>query len=1155
MLKHDYIISLMTLEKKLRILISNQVNQSGFCEGFKLPKFNFIKDINHLELDHDAHLTAFPTERMLLQSFDLDLIKDIIQLQSDELFMIDPLSILCASSSMTDAQELTENDFYLTKLIEAKSSSLAQSHDNACFDSKMDDKTDMLQDQSLYLPKAYMEAVEDIKFVIVHRFSDFLEYEKTRQNCYYIACTDVKEEVVQYLQKGVLFICYTGSDYDAAIQYVLSVAKEYDNKYAQYQNDMMSAADLGQLIQKGNILDKAIVDQRLDDFLEVINEIKKNHKHILSDRDLDEGLDQQRTAMLDKKAYQAALQSIVMLKNDENILPLKSEKKVAIVGDWFENEEYIKSRYTNAPKQLDKPFEHLNICTEINAVGYAHGYLKGKEDASLIPLAVDLCRNAEIAVLYLWKNEDEEHLSEVQLQLIQAIYGTGCKIVAIINSSNYFDLSFADQCSAILFITDGGQNVRNATLDLLNGDEAPAGFLAAPWHLKSENQNESQLDIRYPFGYGLSYGSVQYQNLKVTENGATIQATNIGTKSCYALCLLYVKSDDPDDFFFQKQLRGFKKVYLRPSESKLIEMSFDSFTFRQFISPKKGYGNRKGEYIISIWENESKEVENTTISLAETTISYYEAFNQLNLAEPETDIDEFMASCEKETPMPHKKKIAIWLAFYLYFNIVLIVTFISIFVFMRSKYQQGYLWAWIITLATIVIFNVVMIGILIHFKRAKKRLLEQSSTLPNVFASLNIFGETNVIFKQQPVLEAKPVVSSDEVVEVDENQERPLLEEIEDVEQNNLDELVEQSTVSEEDLAEYEAQMKAIEELNMAALFNNDSVEETIVYDKESNLSQLIDRFIQFAKGKGLIIEPSCVRSIFGHLCSSKLIIFSSQSLELMPLFLEVLTTFLGNTPHILHANDSWISTFDISWYKDENGNYVKTEFINDIYNANKQKESINLAIIDQVNMTNVTYYSQELIDFAATPKRHHSIRINQKISVPIAENTIFILIPNVNSYLTNIPDSLAKNASCIELLMYAGVASEAQEEQINCLSYPYLEELIFESKKDNYLSEEAWKKIDAFYQELNKLFPIQMESRFTTMVERYAALLLDCGEFEQDVIDAVVAEKIIPIVACSDFAKDEKNHKMIIDIIEKVFGQGNANKTIRAFHKLMVSE
>ncbi len=1148
MLKHDYIISLMTLEKKLRILISNQANKSGTCEGFKLPKFNFIKDMNQLELEHDASLTAFPTERMLFQSFDLELIKDVIQLQADELFMLDPLSILCASSSMNDVQNLTENDYYLTKLIEAKSSSLAQAHDNACFDSKIDDKTDMIQDQSLYLPKAYMESVENIKFVIVHHFSDFLEYQKTRQNCYYIACTDVKEEVIQYLQKGVLFICYTGSDYDAAIQYVLSAVNEYDDKYAQYQNDLISAVYLGLQIEKGYILDKAIVDQRLDDFLEVINEIKKEHKHIQNDQDLDESLEQQRKAKLDKKAYQAALQSIVMLKNDGDTLPLRSEKKVAIIGDWFENDEYIKSRYTNAPKKMDKPFEHLNICTEINAVGYAHGYLKGNEDVSLIPLAVDLCRQAEIAVLYLWKNDEEEHLSNVQLQLIQAIYETGCKIVAIINSSNYFDLSFADQCSAILLVTDGGQNARNATLDILNGDEAPAGFLAAPWYL-----NESHA-IRYPFGYGLSYGTVQYHHLKVTETGATIQVTNISAKPCYALCLLYVKSNDPDDSFFQKQLRGFKKVFLQPSESKLIEMNFDSFTFRQFISPKKGYGNRKGEYIISIFENESKEVQYTTISLAETTISYYETFNQLNLAGPESDIDEFMASYEQESPMPHKKKIAIWLALYLYFNIVLIVAFVSIFLFMRSKYQQSYLWAWIITLATIVIFNVVMFGILIHFKMVKKRLLEESTTLPNVFASLNVFGETNVIIKPQPV-EPKPVGPIDEVVEVEENQETPILEEVGDIEQNNLDELVEQSTVSEEDLAEYEAQMKAIEELNMASLFNNDSIEETIVYDKESNLSQLIDRFIQFAKGKGLIIEPSCVRSIFGHLCSSKLIIFSSKSLELMPLFLEVLTTFLGNTPHILHASDSWISTFDISWYKDTNGNYVKTEFINDVYKANKQKESINLAIIDQVNMTNVMYYSQELIDFAATPKTHHSIKINQKISVPIAENTIFILIPKDNFYLQNIPDSLAKNASCIELLMYAGQAAETQEKQINCLSYPYFEELILDSKKDNYLSEEAWKKIDAFYQELNKLFPIQMESKFATMVERYAALLLDCKEFEQDVVDAVVAEKIIPIVACSEFVKDEKNHKTIIDIIEKIFGQGNANKTIRAFHNLMVSE
>lgn len=1150
MLKHDYIISLMTLEKKLRILISNQINKSGTCEGFHLPKFNFIEEINHNELDQATPLTAFPSERMLLQSFDLDLMKDVFQMQSNELFKIDPLSILCASSSMSDAKDLTENDFYLTKLIETKSSGLAQAHDNACFDSKIDEQTDVLQDQYLCLPKAYMESIEDIKYVIVHRFSDFLEYEKTRQNCYFIACTDVKEEIVQYLQKGVLFICYTGNDYDQAIQYVLGAVDEYENKFGQYKNDLISATDLGHQIQDGKIIDKTIIDQRLDDFLEVINHIKKQQKRVIEDQELDENLEQKRIAMTDKKAYEAALQSIVMLKNETEILPLKSEKKVAIIGDWFENDEYILSRYTNLPMKMDKPFDHLNICTEINAVGYAHGYLKGKIDNSLIPIAVDLCKEAEIAVLYLWKDKEEVNLSATQLQLIQSIYETGCKIVAIINSNTYFDLTFADQCSAILFVTDGGQDVRIATLDILNGDAAPAGFLATPWYINANQQN----GIRYPFGYGLSYSMVQYKELKVTENGATVQATNIGSKPCYALCLLYVQSYEPDNFFHQKQLRGFKKVYLRPSESKLIEFDFDSFTFRQLISPKKGFGIKKGDYSISIYENESKEVLDTTISLAEATISYYEAFNQLNLAEEENDIDEFMASCEKESPMSHKKKMAIWLTFNIYFNLVFIVSFILIFITMRSKNQQNFIVAWIATSIILVLFNVVMVGLLIHMKKANKRYLEQSRTIPNVFASLNVFGETNVVI-QKTISQVKPMTSSDEVVEVEEENEVPILEENVNVEQKDLDELVEQSTVSEEDLVEYEAQMKAIEELNMSTLFNNDVVEETIVYDKESSLLQIIDRFIQFAKGKGLMIEPSCVRSIFGHLCSSKLIIFSSKSLELMPLFLEVLTTFLGDTPHILHASDRWVSSFNISWYKDESGNYIKTGFINDVYTANKQKESINLAIIDQVSMKNVAYYSQEIIEFAETPKRRHSIRINQTISVPIAENTIFIFIPTQNSYLATLPESLAKNAACIELLMYAGQALNTQEEQITCLSYPYLEELIYEAKKVNYLSEENWKKIDAFYQELNKLFPIQMESKFTTMVERYAALLLDCGEFEQDVIDAVAAELIIPIVACSDFAKNEQNHKTIVDVIEKVFGQGNASKTIRAFNNLMVSK
>jgi beta-glucosidase len=192
-------------------------------------------------------------------------------------------------------------------------------------------------------------------------------------------------------------------------------------------------------------------------------------------------------------------------------------------------------------------------------------------------------------------------------------------------------MPWADQAAAILHGYLGGQAGAGALLDIITGKVCPSGKLAetypyqyadtpsAPYYPAKEKGSECREGlyigyryfdtvgkaVRYPFGYGLSYTSFSYDNLRITEQGVTFDLTNTGNFDGAEVAQLYVGKSDQKIFAPKKQLKGFQKVFLKENETKTVTIPFDDKTFRYYNTAASSWEIEGGQYEIYVAANVS----------------------------------------------------------------------------------------------------------------------------------------------------------------------------------------------------------------------------------------------------------------------------------------------------------------------------------------------------------------------------------------------------------------------------------------------------------------------------------------------------------------------------------------------------------------------
>ena len=382
---------------------------------------------------------------------------------------------------------------------------------------------------------------------------------------------------------------------------------------------------------KDGALEEKILDQAVERILRIIFEYADHRKP------------QEFTMEKDhEEAQHIAEESMVLLKNENHILPLKTSEKAAFIGGFARN-----PRFQGGGSSHINCFKITNVLDSVPCdaqVVYAEGFPADRDfyDKALADEAVKAAAEADKAVIFAGLPEsfesegyDRSHmrLPECQNRLITEILKVQPNTVIVLHNGSPVEMPWLGEIKGLLETYLGGQAGGAAAANILYGKINPSGKLAETMPLKlSDNPSylnfgggekveyregifvgyryydTKEMDVAFPFGYGLSYTTFAYSNLKLSMENPTekdtvmvsADITNTGKSAGKEVVQLYIRDLTGSAIRPEKELKGFEKVFLEPGETKTVTMELNKRSFAWYNTKLHDWFAASGDYEILV---------------------------------------------------------------------------------------------------------------------------------------------------------------------------------------------------------------------------------------------------------------------------------------------------------------------------------------------------------------------------------------------------------------------------------------------------------------------------------------------------------------------------------------------------------------------------
>lgn len=374
---------------------------------------------------------------------------------------------------------------------------------------------------------------------------------------------------------------------------------------------------------KDGSLDEKVLDERVDKVVELIVKSKP-------------ALEKTHTFNVDahhKIAQEIAEGSMVLLKNDDNILPLKAGQKVAVIGEMAKA-----PRYQGAGSSVINPTKLDNAFDEMKKLGvdmtYAQGYYKSaptkkeknsrRPESQLVSEAVEAAKKADVAVVFVGLTEEFEgegydrvgiDMPENHNALVAKVAEANPNTVVVLAGGSVVFMPWVDKVKGLLNSGLGGQAGGAAVANILTGVVNPSGKTSETYPVSFEENptygnypggpvtaehresvyigyryyDAAKKDVVFPFGFGLSYTTFEYSDIKLSADNikdtdtltVSFKLKNTGAVDGAEVVQVYVADKESTIFRPEKELRAFTKVFLKAGEEKEVsfELSKRAFAF------------------------------------------------------------------------------------------------------------------------------------------------------------------------------------------------------------------------------------------------------------------------------------------------------------------------------------------------------------------------------------------------------------------------------------------------------------------------------------------------------------------------------------------------------------------------------------------------
>ncbi|WP_336785053.1 beta-glucosidase family protein [Paenibacillus sp. MMO-177] len=394
-----------------------------------------------------------------------------------------------------------------------------------------------------------------------------------------------------------------------------------------------NAKAIVEAVKKGT-LDEAVLDSSVRRILDLVAKTTAGSEQAAEAADYHE------------LARKAAAESIVLLKNDNGILPLDRETlgSVAVIGRFAKQPRIQGAGSANVtPTRVDIPFDELeSLAGSSVKLSYAEGYPQEDiVDDRLIAESVAIAAASEAAILFVGQPEFAEsemhdlkgiELPAHQVKLIQAVAAVQPRCIVVTSSGSALAMrAWVQQVPGVIHSWLGGQGSGKAIADILLGAANPSGKLSEtfpvklsdnPSHMRIRGENgklhyreglfigyryydKKELAPEFPFGHGLSYTSFAYSGLKTVQQPdgqveVTFKVANTGSVSGKEVVQLYVHDEECKWTRPEKELKAFAKIELAPGEAKEVSFVLEERDFAYYNTKFGKWVAETGYFLISV---------------------------------------------------------------------------------------------------------------------------------------------------------------------------------------------------------------------------------------------------------------------------------------------------------------------------------------------------------------------------------------------------------------------------------------------------------------------------------------------------------------------------------------------------------------------------
>ena len=447
---------------------------------------------------------------------------------------------------------------------------------------------------------------------------------------------DSSEYLTKILRDEWGFDGYVVSDWGAVNDRVkaLKAGLDLEMPHGSDENDEMIVKAV-----KSGALDEKILDLTCERILDIIFRYTQNRDE---------------TAVFDyekdhETAAEVESECMVLLKNENNILPLDGSKKIAFIGKYAKTPRYQGggSSHINSWK-VESALDAAKSIPQLANVTFAEGYQDEKDEVVKVlqDEAVKTAADADIAVLFIglpdnFESEgyDRKHMNlpNCQNELVQKVLEVQKNVVIVLHNGSPVIMPWKDSVSGILEVYLGGEAVGRATAEVLAGIKNPCGRLAETFPLRLEDTpcyltygkgfdnadyqegvfvgyryyTSRKMETAFPFGYGLSYTTFEYSDIQLDKKEISdkdtvevkVKVKNTGNRAGKTVVQLYVEAPETEVVRPVRELRGFEKIFLEAGEEKTVTFTLDERAFAYWNTLIHDWYAEEGTYKVMIGEN------------------------------------------------------------------------------------------------------------------------------------------------------------------------------------------------------------------------------------------------------------------------------------------------------------------------------------------------------------------------------------------------------------------------------------------------------------------------------------------------------------------------------------------------------------------------